>query len=1027
MSAKTNSSFRRMLTSLFAAACAVTIANAAVVKGTVTDPSGEPVIGAKVELKGSKTTVITNVDGQFSIDADPSQEIVISYIGFKPFTIKVGQKTSFDIKMVPDSRMLDETVVVGYAVQKKINLTGAVAAVSAKDIQDIPVANTATLLQGRLPGLVMTQNGAQAGNDNPEIRIRGVGTFGNNNPMLLIDGVECALSQLSEIPAADIESVSVLKDAASASIYGVRAANGVILVTTKRGQAGDKIKITYQGTYTLQTPGTLPNYVDSYNWALIRNDAMKANNRDATYDETALKRFLDGSDPDHYANTDWLDQVLRNAPMWQHHVGVSGGSENTHYMASLTYSNQDGIMKQTGVERLGFRINLDTKYKRFTFGITAFGSRSKIEAPCIDVNGEGGLMRWISWFTRPTVPAVYANGHYGYEDGASNSATGLNAEMIKNPLESMGFGYRNNYKWFFNGKAWAALDIYDGLKYQINLAYNFDMNTTKAFTPTGGERYNAEGEVVKAGSTENSLTDYWYNNATWTLENILTYNKSFGAHSVSLLAGHSVISSEWRKSTAGKAGFPTNNIYELSGGTKNPTATGYSEGYRLQSFFGRVNYVYDNRYLFEFNIRHDGSSRLPRKNRYATFPSVSVGWVFTNEKFFENFNIQQYLNMGKLRASWGKLGNQEIGNYPYASTLSASGNYYFDQSKDKNPGMVAASVPNDEIRWETTRTWNIGLDLGFWNNRITTSFDWFDKKTSDILMQLAMPGIFLGNLAAPYQNVGAVRNRGLEWSVNYQDSYGDWTWNAGFSLSHVKNEILEMGGLKERLSGSTINRVGNPIGSYYALKAIGIYHSEEEVNARTTADGSIVKQYGQIPSPGDIMYADIDGNGDVTDTDRDIIGNPFPKFSYAFNLGATWKNFDVSTFWQGVSGLERYCWETTSDIRGNLTDRFLDRWTETNTNASMPRVGSSMNDKYSSFWLEDASYLRLKTLEVGYTFRQNFLAKAGISSVRVFFSGGNLWTITSLKNWDPEKSSGDARQDVHPGMKTYSFGLNVQF
>ncbi len=1026
MSVNYFSKFRRGM-AMSAMVCAVTVAQGAVVKGTVTDPDGEPLIGARVEIKGTKVTVITDVNGEFRLDADPKQSITVSYIGYSPATYPVGDRTSFDVVLQPSSTMLDETVVVGYATQKKINLTGAVASVSSKDIENIPVANTATLLQGRVPGLVMTGSGAQAGDDNPEIRIRGIGTFGNNNPMLLIDGVECALSQLSELPAADIESVSVLKDAASAAIYGVRAANGVILVTTKRGQKSEKVSVNYQGSYTLQTPGTLPNYVDSYNWALIRNEAMAYANRDATYDDAALQKLRDGSDPDHYANTDWLDEVLRNAPMWQHRIGVSGGSGTSNYMASLSYSNQDGIMMQTGVERLGFRLNLDTKYKRFSFGMNAFGSRSKITAPCINVAGVGGVMRYISWFTRPTVPAMYSNGHFGYIDGSSNTPSGLNAEQMKNPLESMTNGYRNNYKWFFNGKAWAAIDIYDGLKYQLNLAYNFDMNTTKAFNPTGGERYDSDGNVIKAGSTENSLTDYWYNNATWTIENLLTYNKRFGVHEINLLAGHSAISSEYRSTTASKAGFPTNNIYELDGGTKNPTAGGSSQGYRLQSFFGRINYIYDNRYMLEFNVRHDGSSRLPSKNRYATFPSVSLGWVFTNERFFQNFNIQEILNMGKIRASWGKLGNQEIGNYPYTATLGASGNYFFNEAVDKQAGMVATSVPNDDIRWETTRTWNLGVDLGFWNNRVTTSFDWFDKKTSDILMQLAMPGIFLGNLGAPYQNVGTVRNRGLEWSVNYLDSYGDWTWNVGFSISHVKNEILAMGGQEERISGNTINRIGDPIGSYYALKAIGIYRTQDDVNNRLTPDGQVVTQYGSVPKPGDIMYEDVDGSGDVNDTDRKIIGNPFPKYSYAFNLGATWKNFDVSAFFQGVSGIERYCWETTSDIRGNLTERFLDRWSETNPNGSMPRIGNTANDKYSSFWLEDASYLRLKTVEVGYTFRQPVLAKAGISSIRLYFSGGNLWTITSLKNWDPEKTSGDSRQDVHPGMKTYSFGVNVQF
>lgn len=1022
-----NSSCR--IVALLALASIPTLTHAEIFKGIITDPSGEPMIAASVMVQGTKTGTTTDLDGLFSIEAQPGQKLIIRSIGYKELAVTVGKETNLKLTMKEDATTLDEAVVVGYAVQKKVNLTGSVSAISSKDIEGIPVANTATLLQGRLPGLVLTSNGSQAGNDSPEIRIRGVGTFGNNNPMLLIDGVEAPLSQLQEIPSADIENVSILKDAASAAIYGVRAANGVILITTKNGKGEGRVKVTYQGSYTIQKANILPDYVDSYNWALIRNEAMSFASRPATYDANALAKLRDGSDPDHYANTDWLGSVLRTAPMWQHHMGVSGGNGDTNYMASLSYADQDGIMQQTGVKRTGFRLSLNTKYKRFSFGANAFGSKSDITAPSANVNGEGGVMRWVSWFTRPTVPAIYSNGHYGYVDGSYTAETGLNPESVKNPLESMTFGYRDNTKWFFTGKTFAALDLFDGLKYQINMAYNFNLNASKAYSPTGGARYNAEGEELKPGATVNSLSDYWYRNATWTLENLLTYNKDFGPNSINVLAGHSAIGSRYNTTTAGIQGFPTDNIYELNGGTVNPSATGSSEEYRLQSFFGRINYTFDSRYLLEFNIRRDGSSRMPKGNRYATFPSISAGWVFTNENFFGKLNLGSLMNMGKIRASWGRLGNQEIGNYPYATTLAANGNYIFDETSGGaiSPGMVQTSIPNDKIKWETTESWNLGLDLGFFNNRLTSTFDYFDKNTSDILMRLAMPGIFLGTLPAPVQNVGSVRNVGFEWSINYNGNINDFNYVAGLSISRVKNSIKEMGGLEETISGATINRIGNPIGAYYALKANGIYRSQEEVMNRKDKDGNVVKQYGQIPAPGDIIYEDTDGSGDVNDTDRQIIGNPFPEMSYGLNLGASWKNFDFSMFWQGVSGLERYCWETTSDIRGNLTTRFLDRWTPQNPNASMPRIGNTANDKYSSFWLEDASYLRLKNLELGYTFRQPVLNKAGISSVRAYFAGANLWTVTHLKNWDPEKSSGDARQDVHPGTKTFSFGINVQF
>ena len=983
------------------------------VTGKVYDVSGEPIIGASVVIQGTTQGTITDMDGAFQLKAQPSQTLVVSFLGYKDVILPIGNKNNFKVTLEEDSKKLDEVVVVGYATQKKVNLTGSVASVSSKDIQDIPVANTATLLQGRLPGLVLTQNGAQAGNDNPEIRIRGIGTFGNNNPMVLIDGVEGSLSQISEIPSADIDNISVLKDAASAAIYGVRAANGVILITTKRGQASSRVKVSSSGSYTLQTPGIVPDYVDSYNWALMRNEV----NPD-TFSPEALQKLKDGSDPDHYANTNWLDAVLRNASMHQHHLSVSGGSENTHFMASVAYSNQDGIMVKTGVERFSFRSNLDTRYKRFTFGLNLSGNKNNVTAPAVAPSGEGGIMRFVSWFTRPTVPGMYSNGHYGYVDGSS-----MSAEMVKNPVELMSLGHRSNEYWRFNGKAFAGIELWEGLKFQTSLAYAFDLNATKSYTPKSPARYDADGNIVKAAGETNKEEDYWYRNATWTNENLLTYNKQFDKHNINVLLGHSVIGSRFYKTTASIQGFPTENIYELKGGTINPGATGESEEYKLQSFFGRVNYSYDDRYLFEFNIRHDGSSRMPKANRYATFPSLSAGWVFSNEGFMKDY---RNFSLGKLRLSWGKLGNQEIGNYAYAATLGASGNYFFDQGADKQAGMVQTSVPNENIKWETTRSVNIALDLGFFNNRIQTTFEWFDKKTSDILMQLAMPGIFLGSLSAPYQNVGAVRNRGWEWTVNYSDSRGDWAWNAGFNLSRVKNEILEMGELEEKIDGNIINRIGNPIGAYFGYKAIGIYRTEADLQ-RTNSKGEVIKQNGVAPKLGDIMYADLDDNGNITPEDRDIIGNPFPKYSYSFNLGASWKNFDLSTFWQGVGGIYRYSWETSTDIRGNLTSRWVNRYSADNINAPMPALGNTMNDSYSSFWLEKSDYLRLKNLEFGYTFRQAELAKVGISSIRVYFAGSNLLTFTPLKNWDPEKSSGDTRNDVHPNMRTYSFGLNIQF
>ncbi len=977
--------------------------------GVVKDAMGESVIGASVMVKGTTNGGITDLDGKFSLSGMTKRSIiVVSFVGYKTQEV-VWNGLPLTITLKEDSEMLSEVVVVGYGTQKKVNLTGSVASVSAKDIQDIPVANTATLLQGRMPGLVLTQNGAQAGNDNPEIRIRGIGTFGQNNPMVLIDGVEASLSQISDIPSGDIENISVLKDAASAAIYGVRAANGVILITTKKGAEG-KFTVNYAGSYTLQTAGITPNFVDSYNWALMKNEVAAG-----TYSEDALRKLKDGSDPDHYANTNWLDAVLRNASMQQHHLSVSGGNKDTHFMTSVSFSDQDGIMQATGVKRISFRSNIDTKYKRFSFGMNVSGNKNDVEAPAVAPSGEGGIMRYVSWFTRPTVPVQYSNGHYGYVDGSVT-----NAELVKNPVELMNLGYRNNEGFRFNGKAFAGLDLIEGMKIQTSFAYRFYLNATKTYVPKTPPLYNAEEKVVKAGGSNNQLTDYYWREGMWTNENLLTYNKKFGEHSLNVLLGHSLIGYRYYTTSASKQGFPTESIYELNGGTKTPGAGGKSEEYKLQSFFGRINYSYADRYLLEVNVRHDGSSRMPQANRYATFPSISAGWVFSNESFMED---HRWL-FGKLRFSWGKLGNQEIGSYAYSSTLGASGNYYFNQGSDPQAGMVQSSIANENIKWETTRTVNAAIDLGFFNNRLSTTFEYFDKKTSDILMQLSMPGIFLGSLSAPYQNVGTVRNRGWEWSVNYNDSKGDWNWHAGFNITRVKNEILYMGGLDERISSNTINRVGEPIGAFYGYKAIGIYRTEADLQ-RTNSAGKVITQNGSAPKLGDIMYADFDDDGNVTASDRTIIGNPFPDYSFGFNLGLGWKGFDLSTFWQGVSGIYRYSWETTTDIRGNLTDRWIDRYSASNPNGKMPALGSTFNDVYSSFWLEKADYLRLKNLELGYTFGR--LPKCGVSKLRIYFAATNLLTFTPLENWDPEKFSSDGRNDVHPNSRTYSFGVNVSF
>ena len=986
-----------------------------IVKGVVKDAKGEPIIGATIKVKNATNATVTDLNGNFTLSNVSHGTLLISYVGYLNKEVEFRSGQTLNITLAEDTKALEEVVVVGYGTQKKANLTGSVAAVNFNDVANIPVANTSTMLQGRLPGVVLQTNGAQAGHDDPEIRVRGVGTLGSgskNNPMVLIDGIESSISQMSELAADDIESVSVLKDAASAAIYGVRAANGVILVTTKRG-ADQKPSITYSGSVAIQEATVLPDFVNSYEWAKMYNECQPGK----AYTDDMLQIIKDGSDPDHFANTNCAKELFRTAIMHQHHLSVSGGNQTTRYMISAQFMDQDGILKNTGNRRYNFRSNIDTKLGIVKLGLNLAGSRQDVEEPVTSVTGEG-LMRYLTWFTRPTVPVTYANGYYGCVDGNSN----IGASVFKNPIEDLNYGRKTNQHHRFDGKVFAEVDIIKGLTFRSSLAYKYYNNEVSTYSPRSAAKYNAEGEILNPAGTQNTLADYSWIEKSYINENILTYNNKWGEHNLSVLVGHSIQENRWDMTNISKQGFPTDNIYEMDGGSQNDQVSGSAEETRLQSFFGRINYNYGDRYMAEFNIRRDGSSRLPSSNRYATFPSFSAAWIISNEAFMQNI---KWLSSLKLRGSWGKLGNQEIGNYAYTETLSAQGSYFFGDNK--YIGMKTSKIANGNIKWETTTITDFGFDASFWDGRISVVFDWYNKETSDILLQLPMPSIFLGSLAAPYQNAGKVRNRGWELAGNYQDRQGDWQWQAGFSLAGVSNKIIDMNG-QESISGSTINREGYAIGSYYALKAIGLYRTEDDLK-RTNSEGKIITQNGQAPVLGDIMYEDFNDDGNINDEDRQIIGNPFPKLQYSFTLGASWKDFDLTTFWQGVSGLDRFNWdETTISNGGNKTSRWLDRYSATNPNASMPRMGGEYNNTYSSFWLTSGDYLRLKSLELGYTFRNNAtLAKIGVQSLRLYLAGSNLLTFTSLDDYDPEKSGTDTRNDVHPNIRSYSFGINVKF
>lgn len=980
------------------------------VEGKVTDANGEGLPGVTVSIKGTTNGTITNLNGSYRLDIPQTGQavLVFSYVGYKTTEIVLDDyRKRYDVTMYETSEALDEVVVVAYGVQKKANLTGAVASVHVDDIKDIPVSNTSSLLQGRLSGVTVSSFSAQPGKDDDvEIRIRGIGTFGNSNPLILIDGVEGSLSSVSPN---DIENISVLKDAASAAIYGVRAANGVILITTKRGTEANN-KLSYSGSFGVQKATVLPSYIDSWKWATLFNEENNALGGDApqrNYTAEMIEKMRNGSDPEHFANTNWMKEIFRAAFIQNHYLSMTGGGENSKYMASVGYMDQEGIMKGTDTQRVNFRLNADTKYLNIiTLGMNTAGSYQTVTEP---LGGTWNIFNQVVDHTRPTIPVKYNNGYWGQYDGNPQFPS-----YQTNLLEQTTFPTDQKiYK--FDGKVFLDIEPIKNLHIKSSFAYQYSSSNYSAFDPTHNH-YKADGTYTTTGIA--ALEEQRVLQQQWINENIITYNFNIAdEHSFGLLVGESTQFNGNKYSETKGENFLTNTVHAMDV-AQNTSAYGREEKATLRSFFGRINYAYKNRYLLEANLRRDESSRIPKKNRVGYFPSVSAGWNIAEEAFLQDLRI---LNTLKLRASWGKLGNQDIGYYPYNQTYTLGKNNYV-WGEDKILGAALASAANPDIKWETTTTANVGLDIVLLNNKFNLTFDYFNKISSDILLQLPISAI-IGVDEAPYVNAAEVKNRGWELSVGYNDRWNDFTFGANFNISQVKNEIVSVSGREDWIDEWTINLAGHPIGAYYGYVADGLYTSQEQIDSAPVGFGS--------PRIGDIRFLDISGpdgkpDGEITDSDRTIIGNPFPKITYGLNLTAGYKNFDLSVFLQGVGKVDRIMMDYPT-IGGGATEAMWNRYHETeNPFGTYPGLGNvAYNSLPSSFWIKNASYLRMKNIELGYSFPKNWLSKAKIQGLRVYISAQNLFTITGIENYDPEKYATDSRNSTYPNAKTFSVGLNI--
>lgn len=1030
--------FRRMLLSVvFLVSCTVAFAQQVDVDGTVRDESGEPIIGATVIEEGTKNAAVTDFDGKFRLKVSGGKKLSISYMGYK--TVSVDPGKSLNVVMTEDSKLIDELVVTGYTTQRKADLTGAVSVVSMDEIADLNENNPMKALQGRVPGMNITADGNPSGS--ATIRIRGVGTLNNNDPLYIIDGVPTK-SGMHELNGNDIESIQVLKDAASASIYGSRAANGVIIITTKKGKSG-QLKIDLDASLSVSM---YANKLDVLNakeygqamWQAYVNGGQDPNTNplgyhyDWGYDANGypqlngitMDRFLDSGNTVPSADTDWVDETTRTGIVQNYNVAVSNGTDKGSSYFSLGYYKNLGIIKTSDFERFSARMNSEYKLidKILTIGEHFTLNRtSEVQAP-------GGFLENALQFN-PSLPVYDINGEYagpvgGYPDR-------------ENPVARLERNSDNRYTyWRMFGDAYVNLSLFKGFNIRSTFGIDYAQKKQRIFTyPI------TEGNVANDKNAVEAKQEHWMK---WMWNAVATYNLEIGKHRGDVMVGMELNreDDEWFSGYKEDFSILNPDFMWPDAGVGTALAYGSGEGYSLVSFFGKLNYTYDEKYLFSLTVRHDGSSRFGKNNRYATFPSFSLGWRISRENFMKNL---KWLDDLKIRASWGQTGNQEISNiarytiYVPNYGVNESGGQSYGTSYDiagTNGGSILQSgfkrnqIGNDDIKWETTTQTNIGLDFSVLRQTLYGSFDWYYKKTTDILVQMA--GIAaMGEGSSQWVNAGEMENRGFELNLGYrnQTSFG-LKYDISANISSYRNKITALPATvaaNGTFGGNGVKSVvGHPNGAQVGYVADGIFKSQEEVDNHATQEGA---------APGRIRWRDLDGNGVINEADQKWIYDPVPDFSYGLNIYLEYKNFDFTMFWQGVQGAdiisdlkkETDLWSGLNIGFLNKGKRVLDAWTPQNPNSTIPALSRDdvNNEKrVSTYFVEDGSFLKLRNIQLGYNLPEKVTKKLKMERLRFYLSAQNVLTIKSkdFTGIDPENPNFG-----YPIPLNVTFGINVSF
>ena len=982
--------------------------------GTIKDQKGEAMMGVTVVAAGTTLWTTSDAAGNWVLTAPSnSGELKFSYIGYSDRIVKIGTKRIIHVVLDESSVKLDEMVVIGYGTIKKTDLTGSVSSIKAEAIMRKPVANVAQALQGLAPGVMVTSNSGSPGSS-VSVRIRGIGTVNDPSPLYVVDGMP--VNDIGYLSSSEIGSVEILKDASATAIYGSRGANGVIMITTKHGIEGKDV-ITLDSYYGTSRINTDLHLLTGQQWVDIQS----------AINTTRLTPInLANADPS--ISTNWLKEISQVGTIQSHNVSFAGGIKDFTYNLSLGYLDQKGTIKKTDYNRINARINLERKMKK----IITIGTNTSVSTSSRDKIVEGNYtFGFINHALKlePVIPVYNPDGSYGYSKYSNNY----------NPVALIDYTSSNEKNLTIIGNIYGIVEFTKGLNFKTSLGMNFNRYDSYDFKPTyyvSNAQSNSVSLVTRGYSLTNNIIS----------ENTLNFDHTFNTkHFVGATLGFTSEQTRYENLIGSKANTPNNNadMHYLDAATNSTSATanGTASESALISYIGRVNYSFDNRYLATATIRRDGSSRFSKSNQYGNFPSVAFAWKISNESFFKKWN-QEFINMAKVRVGWGKAGNQNIANYAYQSLLTSSSQYayLFGIPETLYQGVAAVALGNANIKWESTESTNIGIDVACLNNRLTFSADYYTRTTNDMLIVEPIP-YFLGFETGPTTNVGSVNNKGVEGQIEWKDKIGKkFIYSIGANISTIKNEVLSLGtgkgiaGESLRNGSTTYTKVGTPIGAFWGYKTNGLVQTQEQLLD--------VKTRQPNAGLGDVVFVDNDGNGVLNELDKTIIGNPIPKFYYGFNLYMEYLGFDLSANFEGTYGNDifntiRYYTYNEADVTQKSVD-VLNYWTPTNTKTNMPRLnGNDLNDnlRISDRYIEDGSYLRLKTLQIGYSLPPAIAQKLFMTGMRIFVSSDNLLTFTRYSGSDPEIGqltlnntlSRGVDLGTYPQAKTIVAGISITF